>query len=541
LFFNNSKSQDWELTDKKINIKYKDKEYVSQIAKKDNLICYYIKEKDNLENIIGDQEDEYEDYKKIAIASRIYFNKTNTLSKIEKDLEMFKKANRMYKTGIFSNKVIVELTELDTKMLLSMGGDFSIKDYATKRFFRILNDIKGSFIDETRKDKTKVTSLGNFLKIMKKKMFDVTAVESKDNIGKLKEVKDILLRNNPLTVEEYLESDSLISNCLIKGNSLAEFQYSYLEKINDIGFQLINIGSTMLKSFHEGQELYKIVDKLGLYTIEDIQGEAIKLCMQDMRKVAERTTLSLNLYKKNFDLNNSNSLAYKMIKQFTKKEEVKKEEVVKEEKIEDKINRDNEIRQKQEINKELEWFNDRLINTFGGRYIFNGNRMDNTYLNLYISAGTTKKSDSYGENEYIFAILKDNFKKIDFKKCYIKFNIEPSEFYKFGDEETIYFVGFGPEVETIYNNNVKSDNVFIGYLRTSLDKMADWNIEIDREEEKIKIYSNSNINVDISLPIIKDISNFENLYLKIGVRDFIDPYGKGIGIMLTNFKYEIEY
>jgi len=540
-FFNSIYYQDWNLTNEKFIIEHKGKEYYSQIAKKNNLTCYYIYEKDNPNEIIGDDENEYNDYKEIAIAANMFYNKGNILRRINNNLEEFKTTNRSYKTGIILDETAREIAEFDVKMALALGGDFSIVDYVADKVTETFKGVKEAFIEEIFKEKSVVKGAENFAKNLKEKIFTSTALESKDNMHKLNELKNLLFRPKPLSTEEALEIDSLISECLVKGNQLEEFQIAYMKNINEIGYQLVSIGSTVLKSDEKGKFLYEVLRELGVNGIEDIKSDGLKRSKRGMQKVGERTYLSFNLYKKNFEPGTPGSLAYELINQFRRKE------IVEEEKINNEQN--NKIRK--ELN--LDWHSGYSLEDKNDEGYGNVSISDNL-IKLYAEA----KNTDYTSEVFTFLISKNDLKNLEFNKLNISFNLRLTRY----GYTANYLLGLFPiyDFENYFPQNGSRPNwlnkeFWIQYkmdTRNTIDldgnvtnpvyyEKIGWNLEINKRNYQLII--NNNIESKFSKTFYLD--DLKKWYIGIILTDQENKNSSRYGnspteAIITDFKYEIE-
>ena len=94
-----------------------------------------------------------------------------------------------------------------------------------------------------------------------------------------------------------------------------------MENVAEIRYQLTEVGSSMLKSSPKGKKVYDYIKKLGINGIEEIDSEALRKSFKKMQEVHERISLSMNLYKDNFDPSLEGSSANSLMKELSKKSE----------------------------------------------------------------------------------------------------------------------------------------------------------------------------------------------------------------------------
>jgi hypothetical protein len=317
LLFSLAYSQNWKFMDEELLIKHKGLTYHSRLAKKDNLTSYYIYRVNNgEEEVIGDDKDEILDYKDLALASHFNFNREKILLRLNQNLEMFRNSNKTYKIGILLNKAVEELSEIDAMLLLNVGNvKFSLKKEIYNKYKEVVKQFSKEFMKEVINDINKIKSLDDLVKKLEEKIFNSTVTKSKQNIKKLESAKRIMLVDRNLTTGEVKTVEKLVCDGTIDGYSISTFQDNYITRIDDIGYQLTNVGSSMLKHFPAGQKVYSLIKKLNINGIEEIDSEALKESFRKMNEVYERVALSMNLYKKNFDPDLEGSNANSLIKE----------------------------------------------------------------------------------------------------------------------------------------------------------------------------------------------------------------------------------
>ena len=174
-------------------------------------------------------------------------------------------------------------------------------------------------MNEVIRDANKINSLEDLIKKLEEKIFNSTVIEAKKNIKELEAARKILLVSHTLSTGEVKLAERMISDGTIKGYSTSAFQDEYIRNIDQFGYQLTQVGSSMLKSFPKGKKAYDLVKRLGINGIEEIDSEALRKSFKKMREIQERVSLTMNLYKRNFDPNLEGSNANLLIKELSKK------------------------------------------------------------------------------------------------------------------------------------------------------------------------------------------------------------------------------
>lgn len=315
-------SQDWKLSENEYLIKHKGKEYHSKLAERGGSIAYYIYriDENGEEEITGDDSEEIQDYKDLALASHYNFNKGKILLKINRDLELFRSSNNHYRVGEILNKIVEELSELNATLILNIGNkEFSLAKELYEKYSQEVKGFSKNFMNELIKDKGKIKNLDDLVKKLEEKIFNSTVIEAKKSIKKLENAKKVLLVSHTLSTHEVKLAEKLVSDGTIKGYSTSAFQDEYIRNIDQLGYQLTHVGSSMLKNFPEGERTYDLVKRLGIKGVEEIDSEALRKSFEKMKKIYERVSLSVSLYKENLDPSVEGSSANSLIENILKK------------------------------------------------------------------------------------------------------------------------------------------------------------------------------------------------------------------------------
>ena len=521
--FNLAYSQNWKISENQYLIKHKNREYHSKLANKGNSIVYYIYKvnENGEEEIIGDDVNEVEDYKDLALASHFNFNKGKILLRTNQALAMFRSSNSTYKIGNLLNKAVEELSEIDAMLLLNIGNKkFSLKKELYEKYSQEVKKFSENFSNEVINDRDQIKSLDDLVKKLEEKIFNSTAIEAKENIKRLETAKNLLRVSHYLSTEEVKLAEKLISEYTIKGYSIAAFQNAYIENIAEIGYQLTEVGSSMLKSFPEGTKVYDFIKGLGINGIEEIDSEALRKSFKHMQEVHERVSLSMNLYKDNFDPSLEGSSANLLIKELIKK-------------------------------NKIEWYSGimslSLSDLDGSRKIKDSNVGGNVKIldhEIVLDGDCDELSNEHGYTfrySLVFASFKKDLKKANNNQD-ISFKIKlKSNVYKIGT----YIISFGQYLRPVYNEKEgKIMGPRVVYDIFDYEAESIWNISINNKNNELIINaSNSEKNTQkerFNLPLRYDISKFPNLYLQISVVDGnLDSRSK-TEIILTDFKYRLE-
>lgn len=303
--------QNWEINNQKLVIEHKNEIYYSRQAKKEHLTAYYVYKMNNDEvEIIGDNQYELEDYIALSLASHYNLNKGDILLRVNKDMEIFKQSNKNFMFGSILNQAVEELSKIDAILLLNLGNKkFSLKKEIQKKYSEQFKEFSKEFLRDVIEDKDNIKNLDYLVKKLEYKIFNSSVVKSQENIENLEIAKKILMSSRVLSTDEISSAEKLISEGTSKGYSISAFQDEYIRNLDKIGYQLTQVGSSMLKEVPAGQKIYSYLKKKKINGIEEINSEALNKSLKKMNDVYNRIAFSMTAYKKNFDpsLKNSNS------------------------------------------------------------------------------------------------------------------------------------------------------------------------------------------------------------------------------------------
>ena len=300
--------KNWDILQNKTIINYKDKNYVTQVAKNEDQETYYIYDENN---IVGDEENEFNLYKDLSSIAYYQDNKLNIINELEEAIKEFNEINKTYKTGLILNQSIKELTEIDVNLYLMPKDPERLPEYLIEKYSKKLQNLTEDIISKLYEDRKKLKTKEDIKLKLDEILFGDIVRETNDNINRLNFLKKELNKN--LSSDKILKYNKLMKILLLEGYANYSFQKNHLELMNNYEYQLVNVGSGILKSFDEGKTVYEIVTELGLIGIEDLDKKIIAIASNKMNDEVEKRRFYLERNERRFNLNDKNSTSSKFI------------------------------------------------------------------------------------------------------------------------------------------------------------------------------------------------------------------------------------
>ena len=410
LLFNIAKSQEFIKDNETKKVMYKNGLYMVDQYKIPNekrkfaYEIYRVNENGEKGEFIGDQESEFEAYKKISLASNFYFDKWDMINDLNKIKYLFSETNLAYKSSRMINKLTDKMVQFNVEIALAknLSRDKVLriaKDQATEEISNMGKELMNSIIYSYKQDKIKDKK--DLEKIVSRTFYNQSTVNTKESLDKLNNIQRYLKLLNNVVVEDMLNFKEDLYSVLYEGYSNRAMQAAEVISKQDIAYKSAFIGDKILENvlfkIENGKKIYDKLKELGL-DIDKLDNKISYYINNYVRRDLEILTIMLELQEEQFNPANENSLASKFLK-------LKKEE---DEKI-------------------IKNFSFRDV-TMGWRYKPCINfEIDNEYVIL--SALACNFSDSEEDNDpydanWIYIDLPFNFKNFN-KNTKLEFDIEP--------------------------------------------------------------------------------------------------------------------
>jgi len=325
LFFNLSNSQTFQLDDS-VKVMYEDRLYFIDQYKADNTKrryayeIYSTNENGERNNLIGDDNEEFEAYADIALYGNFIFDRYNMVNDLTKFKISLRQVDEFYKLNKAMHRATLESVKFGTEIALERDltreklAKKIEREYGEKPKGK-LKEFSETFIDEFLNSKIK--NKKGFERLVNSQFFDESSNKVLDVLDSLSTLQTKISLIDDISYNEFLDLRERLYGNLRTAIELRTMQASYIILINDFGSKSALIGDQILKTvfdkIQDGEQIYNQLKRIGL-NIESLNEGIEKLIEKSVQTNIRVFNTEIGKKEQEFNPKNPNSRASKFLK-----------------------------------------------------------------------------------------------------------------------------------------------------------------------------------------------------------------------------------